>query len=101
METPYERYSCAAVPQITALTGVLASFFTSTMKPVRECAMASISLKSGQDRVLPLYRIIHSSGEILVRNLRQACQLGSERPGARIFRVDTSSWRDEVRIELT
>ncbi|MEZ5836720.1 MAG: hypothetical protein R3D03_13455 [Geminicoccaceae bacterium] len=31
---------------------------------------------------------------VLVRSLRHARDLVAERPGARIFRVDTSSWRD-------
>ncbi|MCB1970834.1 MAG: hypothetical protein H6851_04770 [Geminicoccaceae bacterium] len=63
--------------------------------------MASTSGKPTTASKRPLYRILHSSGEVLVRNLRHARDLVAERPGARIFRVDTSSWRDAFEVGPT
>ena len=55
--------------------------------------MSSISRQQMLKEPLPIYRIVHSSGEHIVDDFQLACKLVSERPGARIYRVDTSSWR--------
>lgn len=37
------------------------------------------------ERVIRFYRLIHSSGELVFKNLTDACAAMRERPGARVF----------------